>query len=224
MSNIYLIVPFYNEGNILIKVIKELQKYFTNIICIDDGSDKKFKIKKKLGIHLIQHPINLGQGAALQTGITFALEKKAKIIVTYDADGQHSCKDVLGMIKLLKKNKLDIVQGSRFLKKNSKIPFVRKLILKIAIIISNFFDNTEFTDTHNGLRVFNEKFERKIKIKNSRMSHPHDINKLISKHKFKTMEYPTKIKYTKYSLSKGQKNINSINILFDILVSQIIKN
>ena len=99
MSNIYLIVPFYNEGNILIKVIKELQKYFTNIICIDDGSDKKFKIKKKLGIHLIQHPINLGQGAALQTGITFALEKKAKIIVTYDADGQHSCKDVLAMIK-----------------------------------------------------------------------------------------------------------------------------
>jgi glycosyltransferase involved in cell wall biosynthesis len=223
MKNIYLVVPFYNEGKILHNVIKKLKKNFLNIICIDDGSDYKYKLKAKYpGIHLIEHPINLGQGAALQTGIDFALKKKAEIIVTFDSDGQHSCKDTLEMIKLLKKNKLDLVQGSRFLKEKNQIPYVRKLLLKIAIIVSNYFDNTKFTDTHNGLRVFNSKFAKKINIKNYRMSHPHDINQLVYKYKFKFMEYPTNIRYTNYSLSKGQKNINSINILFDILVSKFV--
>ena len=224
-NDTFVIVQFYNEGKVLINVIKKLKNNFKNIICVDDGSDKKNQIGKyKLGVFLIKHPINLGQGAALQTGINYAIKKKAKTIVTFDADGQHSAKDAIEMIKLLKKNNLDLVQGSRFYKKqNNNIPFIRKIILRVATIIANFFDNTQFTDTHNGLRVFNLSFAKKINIKNYRMSHPHDINKLVSKYNFKFSEYPTNIKYTHYSLSKGQKNLNAINILFDILISQLIK-
>lgn len=222
----FIIIPFYNEGKILNKVINKLKFFFDHIICVDDGSTIEHSIyKSKLGVYLIKHPINLGQGAALQTGIEFAINKKAKTVATFDADGQHSIKDLIKMIYLLKTEKYDLVQGSRFIKKtNSNVPFLRKIILKFAILIANFFDNTNLTDTHNGLRVFNSKFAKKINIKNNRMSHPHDINKLIFVNKFKFKEFPTKIKYTKYSMAKGQKNLNAINILFDILISQMIKN
>lgn len=225
LKDVFVIIPFYNEGRILTKVIQELNFFYPNVICIDDGSDKIHEIyTKKLNIYILKHPINLGQGAAIQTGINFALKKKAKIIVTYDADGQHSVQDAIGMVKHLIENNLDLVQGSRFIKNlKINIPFIRKLILKFAIYISNYFDNTKLTDAHNGLRVFNEKFAKKINIINNRMAHPHDITKLISKWKFKYIEFPTKIKYTKYSVQKGQKNINSINILFDLFVGELVK-
>lgn len=224
LKDVFVVIPFYNEGKILTKVVRELKIFFQNIICIDDGSERDHEIySKKLNIYLLRHPINLGQGAAIQTGINFALKKKAKIIISYDADGQHSSKDAISMVWHLIKNNLDLVQGSRFLKATRvKIPIIRKIILKFAILISNYFDNTKLTDTHNGLRVFNAKFAKKINIVNNRMAHPHDINNLISKWKFKYNEFSTKIKYTKYSMQKGQKNLNSINILFDILVSKLI--
>lgn len=224
-KDVFVIIPFYNEGKVLTKVLQELELFYPNVICIDDGSNDIHEIyNKKLNIYILKHPINLGQGAAIQTGINFALMKKAKIIVTYDADGQHSVKDAIKMIRYLIENNLDLVQGSRFLQNlKINIPFIRKLILKFAIHISNYFDNTKLTDTHNGLRVFNEKFAKKINIINNRMAHPHDIAMLISKWKFKYSEFPTKIKYTKYSAKKGQKNINSINILFDILVNRFVK-
>ena len=222
----FIVVPFYNEGKVLKEVINKLKFFFDQIICVDDGSTAEHKIyKSKLGIYLIKPPINLGQGAALQTGIEFAIKKKAKIIATFDADGQHSIYDLMKMVYLIKNKKYDLIQGSRFIKKtNSNVPFLRKIILKFAIMIANFFDKTNLTDTHNGLRVFNNNFAKKINITNNRMSHPHDINRLISLYKFRFKEFPTKIKYTKYSMSKGQKNLNAINILFDILISQMIKN
>ena len=143
----------------------------------------------------------------------------ARYFLTFDSDGQHDLKDSLQMIKLIKKTNVDVILGSWFLNNQhqKEIPFLRKLILKIAIKLSNFFSNVNLTDTHNGLRVFNLKFAKKLEIKLNRMSHPSDFLKNISKNKFKFKEYSSKIIYSDYSISKGQKNINSFNILFDMI-------
>lgn len=220
INDVYVIIPVFNEEKMIGRVLDLLKKNFANIVCVDDGSsDRTLKIIKKKKVYSLEHKINLGQGASIQTGIDFAILKGANFFLTFDSDGQHNMNDALEMIKIIKKNKFDIILGSRFLynKYEKQIPFFRKLILKIAIHLSNFFSNIQLTDTHNGLRVFNLRFAKKLKIKLDRMSHPHDILNNISKNKFKFKEYPTNIAYSEYSISKGQKNINSLNILFDMV-------
>ena len=220
IKDVFVIIPVFNEERMIGTVVDTLKKKFTNIICVDDGSsDKSLDIIKSKNIHTLKHLVNLGQGASLQTGIDFAILNGAKFFLTFDSDGQHNLKDSIQMIRLIKKTNLDIILGSRFLNNQhqKKIPYLRKLLLKIAIKLSNFFSDVNLTDTHNGLRVFNLRFAKKLKIKLNRMSHPSDILKNISKNKFKFKEYPSKIVYSDYSISKGQKNINSFNILFDMI-------
>jgi glycosyltransferase involved in cell wall biosynthesis len=222
-NNTFVIVPVFNEEKIIGLILELLKKQFTNIVCIDDGSsDRSFDIIKSKNVYILKHLINLGQGAALQTGINFAILKGAKFFLTFDSDGQHSLKDAMQMIKILKKNKIDIIFGSRFLnfKYQKKIPTFRRLILKLGVILSNFLSDIKLSDTHNGLRVFNLRFAKKLQIKFDGMSHPHSFFTNTYKYKFKYFEYPTNVIYSKYSLSKGQKNINSINILFDVIFSK----
>lgn len=227
MKNIFVIVPVYNESKVVIKVIKELQKKFKNIVCVDDCStdDSFFKLKKLKRITLIKHIINQGQGAALQTGINFAKLNKADLFVTFDSDGQHSATEAAAMIKKINSMNVDIILGSRFKKKSLQleIPVFRRIILKIAIIISNLFSGLRLTDTHNGLRVFNRRFSNTLNIKMNGMSHPNEFLDNIKKNNLKYLEYPTKIKYNNYTINKGQKNINSLNILFDIIINKIKK-
>lgn len=223
INNIFVIVPVFNEEKVIGSILDLLKKQFTNIVCIDDGSsDRSFDIIKSKKVYILKHLINLGQGAALQTGINFAILKKAKFFLTFDSDGQHSIKDAMEMINVFKNKKIDIVFGSRFLnlKYQKQIPTFRRLILKLGIILSNFLSNIRLSDTHNGLRIFNLRFAKKLQIKFDGMSHPHNFLTNTYKYKFKYTEHPTNIIYSKYSLSKGQKNINSINILFDIIFSK----
>ena len=217
----YIIIPVFNEAKVVENVLKKIKKKFSNIVCIDDGStDNTFKILSSKKIFLLRHKINLGQGAALQTGIDFAKLRGAKYYITFDSDGQHNTQDALEMLQLIKNKNFDIILGSRFIKNNfnKKIPFLRKIILIMAIKISNLFTNLKLTDTHNGLRVFNKKFANKLNIKLDGMSHPTDIMENIVKNNFKYIEYSTNIIYSKYSISKGQANINSLNILFDMIM------
>lgn len=219
IKDVFVIIPVFNEERMIGSVVDSLKKKFANIVCVDDGSsDKSLAIIKSKNVHTLKHLINLGQGASLQTGIDFGILNGARYFLTFDSDGQHNLKDSLQMIKLIKKTNFDVILGSRFLNNQhqKEIPFLRKLILKIAIKLSNFFSNVNLTDTHNGLRVFNLKFAKKLEIKLNRMSHPSDFLKNISKNKFKFKEYSSKIIYSDYSISKGQKNINSFNILFDM--------
>lgn len=224
--DVFIIVPVFNEEKIIKKVLIGIKKKFTNIICIDDGSsDNSHKLILKLKVTCLKHDVNLGQGAAIQTGITYAIRRKAKYFVTFDSDGQHSIDDVEKMLKLLINKKKNIILGSRFLDNNSpkKIPILRRIVLKFAVKISNFFYGLSLTDTHNGLRVFDYKYAKTLNIKLHGMSHPSDFIVNIIKRKLKFLEYPTNISYSKYSIAKGQSNINSFNILFDMLISRLRK-
>lgn len=222
----FVILPVYNEEKVINKVLVELKNSFlnSNIICIDDGSTDKSADKiLKEKVVLLQHKINLGQGAALYTGIQYALKMKGNYFVTFDSDGQHSLKDIKKMLNFLIKKKLNIVLGSRFLnpKFKKKIPFFRSIILFWATKLSNIFYGVKLSDTHNGLRVFDKKFAKTLKIRMNGMSHPAEFIVNIRKNNFLFAEFPTNITYSKYSISKGQTNINSFNILFDMLVNKI---
>ncbi len=223
-SDTYVIIPVYNEAQSIGKVITGLCEYFTNIVCINDGSkDDTSEALAELPCFVVNHPINLGQGAALQTGIEFALSKKGKYFVTFDADGQHSAKDANTFVEHIKRSKkYDIILGSRFLKKNKSIPFAKMILLKTAVVFTNASSKVTLTDTHNGLRVFNAAVARNLNITISGYAHASEIIDTIGANKWRYKELPMTVRYTKYSQGKrGQPMINAVNILFDMILKRV---
>lgn len=215
-----IVIPVFNEAMVIGAVIEAVAKDFHHIICVDDGSsDVSAGEILKTSAYLVRHPINMGQGAALQTGIEFARSlPDVSRFVTYDADGQHRLADVHSMLATLDQKNVDIVLGSRFLGETKNMPFSKLVILKAAIVFSNATSGIKLTDTHNGLRVFTKKVADKMQITQPDMSHASEILEFIAREKFSFVEVPVTIEYTDYSKAKGQSGMNAINIAFDTIL------
>lgn len=222
MNNVAIIIPVYNEGEIIESVIHDVMKTFKIVVCVDDGSkDNSSKAIEKTGAYLVEHPINMGQGAALQTGVEFARQLAVDYFVTFDADGQHRVEDVKNMLKVIKKGDVDIVLGSRFMGTTLGMKKSKKIILKLGIKFSNLTSGLKLTDTHNGLRVFNRKVAEGLQITLSDMSHASEILEIINAKKYRYVEVPVTIEYSDYSKGKGQSLINAVNIVFDAILRKI---
>lgn len=184
-GKVFVVIPAYNEEFMIDKVIKDLKKHnYKNIVVVDDGSsDKTYEAASKHKIHVLKHVINLGQGAALKTGIDYALLQGADIIVTFDADGQHQAKEIERMINPIKKKEVEVTLGSRFLSDGSKIPALRRLYLKIGVLVLFVMYGIKLTDSHNGFRAFSRKALQKIELRANRMEHASEIPEQIKKNR-----------------------------------------
>jgi glycosyltransferase involved in cell wall biosynthesis len=224
-TDTYIIIPVYNEGKMIASVLDKVLEKFSNVVCVNDGStDNSAQEIVKTAAILVNHSINLGQGAALQTGIEYSLlNPKAKYFVTFDADGQHKLTDAEKMLAVLEEGDLDIVLGSRFLGAAYNITGLKKAVLKLAVKFTNKTSGLKLTDTHNGLRVFNRQVAEELNIANSDFSHASEIIEKIATKKFKYKEVPVTIVYSEYSKAKGQSMLNAINIGLDILFDRLIK-
>jgi len=222
-SQVYITIPLYNEERMILKVIKSLndQGYY-NIVVVDDGSkDNGYElVKNSTNAIIAKHVINRGQGAALQTAMEIAIDKGAKYIVHFDSDGQHDPKDIQPMLNTLVDGNYDIVLGSRFLKKN-KIPLKKRILLKGGILFTFLFSHIWLTDVHNGIRVMTADTAKKLNIQHDRFEHASEILDKIKILNLKYTEVPVTIRYTKYSMSKGQSISNSINIAYKLISSKI---
>lgn len=221
--NVYIVIAAYNEEKNVAKVVKNLQKNsYNNIIVVDDGSkDCTSKEAERAGATVLRHIINRGQGAALQTGITYALRQKADIIVTFDADGQHKATDIKRLIKPIEQKKVDVCLGSRFLKNTNNAPAMRKIILKAGALSMKIFYGLRLTDSHNGFRALSRKAAKKIYLKADGMEHASEIIEQIAEHKLKYKEIPNTITYTDETLANGQSNSNAIRIMTKMIISKL---
>ena len=218
-------MPCFNEAAVIKNTVDELLHYGYKIVIIDDASsDDSGKQVEGLPVHYIRHRVNLGQGAALQTGIDVALKNGADYFVTFDEDGQHDVKDIPGMLQNLEKKNHDVVLGSRFLEgAATNISLFRKLLLKSACLLNYFFTGILLTDAHNGLRAFNRHAANSIRLKENRMAHATELLTEIKKNKLTYKEIPVTIHYTAYSKSKGQTAWSSFRIFFDLLLNKIFR-
>lgn len=216
-SDVWLIVPVFNEAGMIGEVVRNARQTFPNVVCVDDGSrDESSERIRESGAHLVRHALNLGQGAAIQTGIEYARRQPgARYFVTFDADGQHQVSDVLGMLDRLRNDPVDIVVGTRWHGDVSHIPLLKRVILKTVVFLSLRNRKLNLTDAHNGLRVFNRTVAEQINITRGGMSHASEIVEMIAQHGWRVAEHPVTILYTEYSLAKGQSMINGVNILFE---------
>lgn len=216
----WVVVPLFNESTVIGEVVRGLLVSFDHVVCIDDGStDDSAAVALEAGARVLQHPINLGQGAALQTGFSYVATKPAaRFVVTFDADGQHRIEDALEMLDLAKSQDAAIVFGSRFLDTRTDPGILKRIILKTAVSVTNLTTGLRLTDAHNGLRVIRTDAMKRIHLEQDRMAHATEIVLKLGRTGLPWREYPVELLYTDYSKAKGQSVLNSVNILVDLLV------
>lgn len=219
-ADTWLVIPLYNEEEVIGDVVSEVRQTFRNIVCVDDGSsDNSGERAREAGAYVIQHPINLGQGAALQTGITFVLERtNGQYLVTFDADGQHQVSDAVAMVQTARQQDLSIIYGSRFLAGKVEAGFMKRLVLKTAALATRLKTSLKLTDAHNGLRLLRRDAAERIDLKQNRMAHATEIVSQLAATDLKWTEMPVHIRYTEYSKRKGQSLLNSVNIVVELLL------
>ncbi len=222
---IIAVVPAYNEKATIAKVVRELKSKVDRVVVIDDGSgDETYNLARQAGASTLKHFLNRGQGAALQTGIDYALNLGADIIVTFDADGQHHAEDIKSLIQPIIAGKAEVVLGSRFIKnQNLGMSLLKKVTLKLATIFDRWRTGLKISDTHNGFRAFSRRAAEIIKINQDGMAHASEILEQIANYHLKYIEAPVKISYTNYSKKKGQSVFNSFKIVRDLILGKISK-
>ena len=220
----WIVIAAYNEGNAIGDVVAELVPSYRNVVVVDDGShDTTGDAALSAGAIVLRHVINRGQGAALQTGISYALSQNADFIVTFDADGQHRMTDLPHMIGPLERGECEIALGSRFLEHGEAVPFARRVLLGGAVIFTRLTSGVKLTDAHNGLRAFTRRAAMKIDIQLDRMAHASEIIDQIRQSGLPYREVPVHIRYTDYSMAKGQRGSAAFRVALDYLIGRVMR-
>ena len=221
-KKVWAVIAAYNEAGSIGAVLDGLSDAVEAIVVVDDGSaDGTAEMASRHKAHVLRHLVNLGQGAALQTGIRYALDEGAEVVVTFDADGQHDPKDIPRLVAAL--DGADVALGSRFLGSTEAMPMTRRLVLRAAVCFTRLTTGLALTDSHNGLRAFSRGAAARLRIRQNRMAHASEILEEIANHKMSYAEVPVCIRYTAYSLAKGQKLLGSVEILLDLLKGRLFR-
>ena len=219
---VWVVIAAYNEARVIEQVVAGVRRHGYSVVVVDDGStDATAAIAQQAATAVVCHPVNLGQGAALQTGIEFALGEGADFIVTFDADGQHRADDIAPLLKALTDNNADFALGSRFLGASIDLPRSRRLLLKAATFFTRLTTGLRLSDTHNGLRAMTRRGASHLMLRQNRMAHASELLDQIARSKLRYVEVPVTIEYSTYSLAKGQKLSDSLTILVDLSAQRL---
>lgn len=223
------VIPAYNEESVISSVIKDLKKSADKlnlpyeIVIVDDGSkDRTASIVKKEGATLISHVLNTGCGGATATGLSYAEQNNFDVAATLDADGQHSSKDVVNGVKLLIKNDIDLLIGSRLIDSKG-MSRVKVLGNKGLSVITYLIFGVNVTDSQSGMRIFSKNSLKKLKWKTSGYEFCSEMLWRAKQLDLIIDEFPIKAIYTDYSVAKGQNNWNAFNIIKSLLSRRVME-
>lgn len=218
-SKIIAIIPAYNEEKHIFDVASKTKKYVDTVIVVDDGSaDKTYEeAKRAKADFVLKHIINMKKGAALRTGFEAALRLNPDLIITLDADGQHSPDDISRLVNALKENNMDIIIGSR--KRSENMPFVFKLGNFGLNQIFRFLFKLKIDDTQSGFRAIKADVCGKIKWNSSGYAVETEMLANAGKHKLRCKEVPIETIYL--NNVKGTTVIDGIRIFLQMLLWKI---
>ena len=221
-EDLFVVIAAFNEVASIEPVAREVRTFVPNVVVVDDGStDGTFDAARRAAKYVLRHVINRGQGAALQTGIEFALRHGARFILTFDADGQHRVEDIPAMLEPIWRGECEITLGSRFLGETINIPSTRRTTLRLAVLFTKIVNRVKLTDAHNGLRAFSRRAAETIHITMDRMAHASEILYNVRRHRLSYAEVPITVRYTEYSQNKGQRGVGgAIEIVTDLILGR----
>jgi glycosyltransferase involved in cell wall biosynthesis len=221
-AQVFVVIPAYNEGATISRVVADVKRAGYKVVVVDDGSsDATADHAGEAGAAVIAHPFNLGQGAALQTGIDYALAQSAEYVATFDADGQHRVSDIEHLVDALIRERADFALGSRFLGQAPNLPPLRRLMLQAATAFTRLTTGLQVTDTHNGLRAMTRRGAAAIKLQQNRMAHASEYLEQVARSGLRYVERSVTIEYTAYSRAKGQNAGDAVFILFDLFARKL---
>jgi glycosyltransferase involved in cell wall biosynthesis len=210
----WVVIAAYNEGPAIRVVVRGVVAAGWPVVVVDDGSrDDTAAAATMPGVVVLRHVVNLGQGAALQTGIDFALGRGAVHVLTFDADGQHLVDDLPALVAAL--SHADVALGSRFLGAIEGVTAGRRRFLRVATTVSNRLSGLRLTDAHCGLRAIRAAVAPRLRLRQDRMAHASELLRTIQRSGVRVVEVPITIRYTAYSMRKGQSGLGALRILFD---------
>jgi glycosyltransferase involved in cell wall biosynthesis len=224
-TKVFVVIPAYNEGRVLASTVWSLLPYGYSVVVVDDGStDGSAEALEPLAVHYLRHPVNLGQGAALETGMEYALAQGAAFIIHFDADGQHPAAAIEAFLEPLRAGECDVAVGSRFLKPEDRalVPAPRRILLRAAVILSALLTRVWLSDAHNGFRALTAEAARQVRLRENGFAHATEFVEQVRRAGLRWREIPVAIRYTAYSRGKGQKSSNSVNILIEILLRKFL--
>ncbi len=216
-------MPAFREEGVIAATLKELTDRGYRVLVVDDGSgDQTADVAKAAGAKVLRHPINLGQGAALETGMAWLRQQGPAWVVHFDADGQHDADDIPRLVSSLKT--FDIALGSRFLEggEANGMPPGRAILLRLARLFHGFSTGLWLSDAHCGLRALGPKALANIRLQEPGMAHASELLVVIRQKSLSWCEVPVKVRYTSYSLSKGQQNSQAWRILGRLVAKRLL--
>ena len=211
---ITVLIPCYNEGKTIEKVLTDVKKSLDQIKCLyeiiiinDCSSDntknilKKYELSKHLKI--IHHNKNMGKGAAIRSGISVS---KGEVIIIQDADLEYNPRDYKKLILPFEETDADVVYGSRFIGGGNYVRihfFWHFLANKILTFICNFVTNLNLTDMETGYKVFKKNILLSLDLKENSFGIEPELTIKLSKKNAKFFEVP--ISYNGRSYAEGKK-------------------
>lgn len=211
---IVAVIPCLNEEKNIFNVVLKTSKFVDLVLVINDGSSDNTEYEaKRAGAIVINHQRNLGKGAALNTAFVALKDYDCNAAVLIDGDGQHNPNDIPQLLKKFTSENLDMVIGSRFLKKNRipKYRMVGQYVLNIAI---NLGSGIPVTDTQSGFRVVSPKAYSIFRFKEKGLSVESEMQFQVSKFAFSVGEVPIDVIYE----GKSRRNpiIHGFSVLFRV--------
>ncbi len=213
------VIPAYNEAKNINKVIEKVLPLVDELIVVDDCSkDNTYELANATKAIALHHPINRGQGAALQTGDEYALLHGADIVVHFDADDQFKAEEIPSLVAPILAGQADAVFGSRFLG-SANFPFTKRFIIMPIARLANRLFGIKMSDPQSGFRALNKETLSQIKIENRGMAHCTEILYKTFQTKARVMEVPITVTYHEFGQSFG----GGFKIIKDLLIHNFIK-
>lgn len=222
-SGLYVVIAAFEEAATVADVVSDLLQEYPHVIVVDDGSSDDTGARAvAAGATVLRHILNRGQGAALQTGITYSLRQGAGMVVTFDADGQHEQGDIRSLVAPIRSGEVEITLGSRFLGDAHDISWRRRVLLRGGIAFTWLSTGLWLSDTHNGMRAFSRRAAATLDVQLDRMAHASELIDQVRCCGLPFREIPVTVRYTAYSRSKGQGGTAALRIAWDYLLGKLL--
>ena len=154
-----VIIPAYNEEKSIVKTVQDICEHapkFDYVIINDCSTDRTLSVCRKHHLHVLNLPVNLGIGGAVQTGFLYAHKNGYDYAVQFDGDGQHDAQYLQKMRDYMIEQNADMLIGSRFLEKEGfQSTGMRRFGIRYFSALIKFLTGQKITDPTSGMRMIN---------------------------------------------------------------------
>lgn len=208
-----VIIPAHNEERYIATVLQKVRPFCATVIVIDDGSsDRTAAIAKKHTAHIISHETNIGKGAALTTGCSYAFETlHMDAVIFMDADDQHDPREIPRFEECLKN--YDVVLGVRNL--GPTAPLMRFLMNKAASVLLNILYGAYIPDIPSGYKALTKKGYSTVKWLSSGYEVETEIAMRVAKYKVPFTMIEIDVIY--HDTDKGMTPLDGLGICWRLL-------